>query len=125
MTPLVQLSQYNQSWAYGVNSSGDAVGGAFDYPAGGFPNVYQLALEYTPDGSVVRLGGIGYGAAYARGINDSGVIVGYDTLVHPFVNYTGIAGANVNLNTLLSPVSGTGGLSMPPMGSTTTAISSG
>ena len=43
MTPLVQLSQYNQSVANAINSSGNVVGGAFDYPEGGFPNVYQIA----------------------------------------------------------------------------------
>ena len=57
MTVLAQLSQYNQAWAYGVNSSGDVVGGAFDYPQGGVPNPEQLALEFLPNGSIVRLGG--------------------------------------------------------------------
>ena len=107
MTPLVQLSQYNQTWAYAVNSSGNVVGGCFDYPAGGFPNIDQIALEYKTDGTIVRIGDLGSGDAYATGINDSGVIVGFDGTT-PFVNYSGAPGANVALSTLLSPVSGAG-----------------
>jgi probable HAF family extracellular repeat protein len=107
MTPLVQFSQYNQTWAYAVNSSGNAVGGCFDYPQGGFPNVFQIALEYKFDGTIVRIGGVGSNSAYARGINDSGVIVGYDGTTS-FVNYTGTPGANTALTSLLAPGQGTG-----------------
>ena len=107
MTPLVQLSQYLESVPCGVNSSYDAVGGAFDYPQGGFPNPEQIALEFLPTGSIVRIGGLDNGAAYARGINDSGVIVGSDGAT-PFVNYTGAPGANTALGSLISPGSGAG-----------------
>ena len=107
MTPLVQPSQYYQSIPYSVNSSGVAVGGAFDYPEGGVPNPAQTALECKPDGTVVTLGGLGGTTSNATGINNSGVIVGYDG-TSPWINYTGLPGANLNLNTLLSPVSGAG-----------------
>ena len=107
MTPLVQLSQYNQSVASGINSLGDIVGGCFDYPQGGFPNPDQIALEFLPNGSVVRIGSLGNFVAGAVGINDSGVIVGNDS-IHAFVNYTEAPNANVALSTLVSPVSGAG-----------------
>jgi probable HAF family extracellular repeat protein len=108
MTPLVQKSQYNQTVPFGINSSTNVVGGCFDYPEGGFPNVFQIALEFKNDGSIVRIGGLyQQSSAYARGINDSGVIVGYDGTT-PFVNYTGLPGANTDLTTLVSPVSGAG-----------------
>ena len=108
-TVLAPQSLYNQSVALAINSSGDAVGSCFDYPQGGFPNVSQIALEFKSDGTIVRTGdlGGGMGDAYARGINDSGVIVGNDS-INAFVNYTGTPGANVSLNSLLSPVSGAG-----------------
>ena len=107
MTPLVQPSQYYQSIPYSVNSSGVAVGGAFDYPEGGVPNPAQTALEFKPDGTVVTLGGLGGSTSNATGINNNGVIVGYNG-TSPWINYTGLPGANINLNALLSPVSGAG-----------------
>ena len=109
MTPLVAKSQYNQSVAFAVNNGGVAVGGAFDYPQGGFPNVNQIALEYTSPGSVVRIGQLGtaWGSWYGYGINDSGVLVGGQSNdTNAFVNYTGVAGANVNLQTLLPAAAG-------------------
>ena len=61
-SPICARSQYNQSVAYAVNDSGIAVGGAFDYPQGGFPNVNQIAWStspaatWSPSVSSVRLG---------------------------------------------------------------------
>jgi probable HAF family extracellular repeat protein len=100
MSPLVQQSQYAQSYAYAVNNSGVVVGGAYDYPLGGSPNPSSIALEYQPGGNIVRIGQIGsdLGSYYAYGINDSGVIAGGQlNWSGGFVNYTGQPGANVDL----------------------------
>ena len=111
MTPLVPLSLYAQSTALGINSSGDIVGAAFDYPEGGVPNPETIAMEIKPNGSVVDLGALSGGITQASAINDSGVIAGYSGTGSNgggFVNYSGLPGANVRLLTLLSPVSGAG-----------------
>ena len=58
MTPLAELSQYNQTVPFSINSSGDVVGGCFDHPQCGFPNVFQIALEFKHDGTIVRIGNL-------------------------------------------------------------------
>jgi uncharacterized membrane protein len=113
MTPLVPLSTYAQSSAYAINSSGDVTGSCFDYSSDGFPSTDQLAILVKHDGMVVTLGDLGLPNpwAYGCGINDSGVIAGYDSSASPskaIVNYGGVPGGCIDLNTLLSPVSGAG-----------------
>ena len=106
MSVIVPGSIYNQSVALAVNSSGDIVGSCFNYPEGGFPNPDVQAILVKHDGTVIKLGGIGTGwlFSYAYGINDSGVIVGSANTTGPaWVNYTGTADANIDLNTLLAP----------------------
>jgi hypothetical protein len=106
MTPLVPLTLYAQSTALGMNSSGDIVGSAYDYPEGSLPFPQTIAIEIKPNGSVVDLGDLGEGLTQASGINDNGVTAG--TSSGAFVNYTGTPSANVALDGLLSPVSGAG-----------------
>jgi hypothetical protein len=98
-------SIYPQSVALAINNNGDIVGSHF--PVGDPPPPNQYALLVKHDGTVVDLGDIGLQGAYARGINDSGVVVGYDWY-NSFINYTASPGGNVALSTLISPVSGAG-----------------
>ena len=100
MSPLVQQSQYPQSYAYAVNNSGVAVGGSNLNPL--MPN--SIALEYQPGGNVVQIGQIGtaLGNFYGYAINGSGVIAGGQVNWRGgFVNYTGQPGDNVNLYGML------------------------
>jgi probable HAF family extracellular repeat protein len=63
----------SEAWA--VNQSGDAVGSGF---VGGSIDPATSALLFEPGGTVVVLPGLGAAAPndFARGINDSGVVVG-------------------------------------------------
>jgi hypothetical protein len=114
-TNLVPQGLYNQSVAQAINSSGDIVGSLYNYPSDGFPNPDVRDMLIKQDGTIVNLLGLGslspdWHFAYARGINDSGVIVGNEgtSVGKALVNYAGVAGADVDLNTLLSPISGAG-----------------
>jgi probable HAF family extracellular repeat protein len=107
MATICPQSIYDQSQGLAINNNGYVVGGCFNYPSTGFPSTDQYAIEIKPDGTVVTLGDLGLASAHAQGINDSGVVVGYDWY-KAFVNYTGLPGGNIDLGTLISPVSGAG-----------------
>jgi probable HAF family extracellular repeat protein len=113
MSIVVPDSTYHQSVGLSINASGDIAGSCFDYGSSGPPAPDVEAILVKHDGTVVRLGSIGSNSAWAfsqaYGINDSGVIVGSaDTVGPAWVNYTGEAGGNIDLSTLLVPGSGTG-----------------
>jgi probable HAF family extracellular repeat protein len=114
MTASVSGSVLSQSAPYAINSSGVMVGAAFLPASGGPPSPVAVGFAYQSNGTVVQFGSnglIGNGSGIAAyGINDSGVIVGgsWPGQGAAFVNYTGASGGAINLQTLLSPVSGAG-----------------
>ncbi len=107
MSFLVPQTIYDQTMAAAINSAGDIVGGCYDYAADKFPSTNREGIYMPHTGGVVTLGDNGNESAIAWSINNSGVIVGDDQNTG-FVNYGGVAGANVNVSTLLAPGQGVG-----------------
>ena len=113
MTAIVPYTQFAQSTALCINNSGNAAGSCYNYPGGGFPSTSQDAI-YIPNGAstAVNLGNENPSApmCYARGINDSNVIVGSDGTGanRAWVDYNGTAAGMTLLSTLLAPGQGTG-----------------
>jgi hypothetical protein len=97
-------TRVTSSVAYGINSVGDVVGwGSWT------DSVYQEAVLFKHDGTIVKLGD-GRNFTFARAINGSGTVVGYEFVssgTHAFVS-NGTAGSVMDLNsTALVPGLGT------------------
>jgi hypothetical protein len=92
---------YNRSEAYAINSN-YLIGGSVENTG-----AQQYACTVTPGGTFTDLQGEGHAAAMIRGVNDSGMVVGYDSST-PFVNFTGTVGNNVTLTSVLATGQGTG-----------------
>jgi probable HAF family extracellular repeat protein len=109
MSIICPPTTYAASLANAINSSGAIVGSCYDYPSTGFPTTTRDALYWPTGGagSIVNLGQMGDTSAIATGINNSGVIVGYDSTI-PFVDYNGTAAGMTNVTTLLAAGQGTG-----------------
>jgi probable HAF family extracellular repeat protein len=101
-TGMVELGTLggNNSYANGINSSGEVVGEAS--LANGYDNAFLAVGAMMTD-----LGTLGGGNSYAYGINDSGTVVGYSAVAggdsHAFIYVNGVM---LDLNSLIGNGSG-------------------
>jgi probable HAF family extracellular repeat protein len=103
----VPLTTYNQTTGLAVNDNYDIAGGCFNYKLGDLPTTTRNAMTVKHDGTIANLGDEGHASAYLTGINDSGMVIGTDLSV-AFVNFTGAAGNNQLLTSVLAAGQGAG-----------------